>query len=152
MAVLSDEHRQFLASHRLCVVGTNRQSGPPALSPVFYVFQDDEIVISITATRHKYRAVERDPNVSLCVLHEEFPFSYLTVYGRGRIEEDHAADVMAEVSELIIGRPLDADERGKIEQRVVDEQRVVMRVTPERVIGLGPPRPALKRDQPPATS
>ena len=141
MAVLSEEHRQFLATHRLCVIGTSRRAGAPALSPVFYLFENDEIVVSITATRHKYRSVRRDPNVSVCVLHEEFPFSYLTVYGRGRVEQDHAADVMAKVSEIIIGRPLDGPERHKIEQRVADEQRVVLRITPDRVIGLGPPRP-----------
>jgi PPOX class probable F420-dependent enzyme len=141
MAVLTDEHRQFLADHRLCVVGTGRRAGPPALSPVFYLFDNDEMVVSITATRHKYRAIQSDPAVSLCVLHEEFPYSYLTVYGQGRIETEGAAEVMAAVSELIIGRGLDADERAKIDQRVADEQRVVLRVTPERVIGLGPPRP-----------
>src|SRR5437588_10207781 len=92
-AVIADEHRQFLAEHRLCVVGTNRSTGPPALSPVFYLFDNDEIVVSITATRQKYRAVQNDPDVSLCVLHEEFPFPYVTVYGRGRVEHEGAADV-----------------------------------------------------------
>ena len=48
---------------------------------------------------------------------------------------------MAAVSELIIGRALDDKERQSIDKRVVDEQRVALRVTPERVIGLGPPRP-----------
>src|SRR5947209_7086256 len=105
-AVIADEHRQFLAEHRLCVVGTNRSTGPPALSPVFYLFDNDEIVVSITATRQKYRAVQNDPDVSLCVLHEEFPFPYVTVYGRGRVEHEGAADVMAAVTEMIIGQPL----------------------------------------------
>lgn len=140
--MIPEEHRQFLATHRLCVVGTNRQSGPPALSPVLYVLDGDELVISITTDRHKYRAISRDPQVSVCVLHEEFPYSYITVYGRGRIEEDGAADAMAAVSERIFGRPLTDEERRGIDVRVVDEHRVVLRVTPDRVIGLGPPRPS----------
>ena len=78
----------------------------------------------------------------MCVLHEDFPYSYVTVYGRGRIEEDGAADAMAAVSERIFGRPLTDEERRGIDVRVVDEHRVVLRVVLERVIGLGPPRPS----------
>ena len=138
---IPEDHRQFLASHRLCVIGTGRPSGPPAMSPVFYLFEDDEIVVSITTDRHKYRAISRDPSVSACVLHEEFPFSYVTVYGRGRIETDGAYAAMAGVTEMMLGRALEREEQQRIEQRVVDEHRVVLRITPERVIGLGPPRP-----------
>ena len=139
--MIDTEHHHFLATHRLCVVGTGRSDGPPALSPVFYVLDGDDVLISITTDRHKYRAVSKDPNVSLCVLHEEFPFSYVTVYGRGAITEDDAAETMERVSEAIFGRPLTDDERSGIGRRVVDEHRVSLRVTPERVIGLGPPRP-----------
>jgi PPOX class probable F420-dependent enzyme len=139
--VIPDDLREFVATHRYCVVGTGRQNGPPALSPVFYLMDGDDIVISITKTRHKYRAIMKDPRVSLCVIHEEFPFSYATVYGTGTIEEDGAADLMAGVSEAIAGRPLSDDERKTIDRRTVDEQRVVLRVTPERMIGMGPPRP-----------
>ena len=61
---------------------------PPALSPVFYVLDGDEIVVSMTADRHKYRAISNDPEVSLCIIHEQMPLPYVTVYGTGRIEEE----------------------------------------------------------------
>jgi PPOX class probable F420-dependent enzyme len=140
--VIPDEHRDFIASNRYCVVGTSRRSGPPALSPVFYVLDGDEIVVSMTADRHKYRAISSDPQVSLCIIHEQMPLPYVTVYGTGRIEEAGAADAMAAVSEKIFGRPLTPEERTTIEQRVVAEHRVVLRVSVDRVIGLGPPRPS----------
>lgn len=132
---IPDEHRAFLAEHRYCVVGTNSRSGPPALSPVFYVMDGDEIVISITTERHKYRAITRDPQLSLCVIHEEFPFGYVTVYGTGRIEEAEGAVAMATVSEKIFGRALTDDERAAIAARAVTEHRVALRVTVDRVIG-----------------
>ena len=132
---IPEEHRAFLAEHRYCVVGTNSGSGPPALSPVFYVMDGDEIVISITTERHKYRAIKRDPQVSLCIIHEEMPFPYATVYGTGRIDEDGGADAMVAVSERMLGRSLTDDERAGIDRRVEAEHRVALRVTVDRVIG-----------------
>lgn len=132
---IPDEHRAFLAEHRYCVVGTNSRTGPPALSPVFYVLDGDEIVISITTERHKYRAITRDPQVSLCIIHEEMPFPYATVYGTGRIDEDGGAEAMVAVSERMFGRPLNDDERAGVERRVVAEHRVALRVSVDRVIG-----------------
>ena len=132
---IPEEHRAFLAEHRYCVVGTNSRSGPPALSPVFYVLDGEEIVISITTERHKYRAITRDPQVSLCIIHEEMPFPYATVYGTGRIDEEGGADAMIAVSERMFGRPLTDDERAGIQRRVETEHRVALRVSVDRVIG-----------------
>jgi PPOX class probable F420-dependent enzyme len=134
--VIPDEHREFIASHRYAVVGTNRTSGPPALSPVFYVVDGDDILISITTERHKYRALTRDPQVSLCIIHEEMPFPYMTVYGTARFDEDAAAaaGAMVAVSESMLGRPMTDEERAAIDQRVVAEKRVVLRVTVDQVI------------------
>ena len=95
----------------------------------------DEIVISITTERHKYRAITRDPQVSLCIIHEEMPFPYATVYGTGRIDEDGGAEAMVAVSERMFGRALTDDERAGIDRRVVAEHRVALRVTVDRVIG-----------------
>ena len=133
--MIPEEHRAFIAEHRYCVVGTNSRSGPPALSPVFYVLDGEEIVISITTERHKYRAITRDPQVSLCIIHEEMPFPYATVYGTGRIDEAGGADAMVAVSERMFGRALTDDERAGIDRRVVAEHRVALRVTVDRVIG-----------------
>jgi PPOX class probable F420-dependent enzyme len=136
---MDEQQREFLASHRLCVVGVERRSGPPSLSPVYYVMDGDELLISTTASRAKAKLIRRNPDVSVCVLHEEFPFPYLTVFGRGRIEEEGAADVMARVSEKMSGRPLPPEARAALEERARNEGRVVLRVTPERMVST-PPR------------
>ena len=88
--VIPTAHREFLESHRLAVVavqGDTRLS----LTPVYYVVDGDHLLVSTQATRLKAREVRRDPDVVMCVLGEEFPFPYLTVYGTARIEEEGAA-------------------------------------------------------------
>ncbi len=130
-------HRDFVARNRFCVVSWHRSSsdeGPP-LTPVFYVTDGDDVLISITEQRAKTRALRRNPAVSVCVLSEEMPYPYVTLFGTARIETslDAAYDVMARVLESM-GRTLDDDGRRALRERVEREQRVVLRVTPERAV------------------
>jgi PPOX class probable F420-dependent enzyme len=126
-----EERRKFLEEHRLCIVGYARQAGPPAMTPVYYAMDGDDIIISTTRTRAKAKVIARDPQVSICVIGEEQPFPYLTVYGRGRIEDDGAVDAMMKVGSRMSGNPLPESVRPALEKRAQDEGRVVLRVTPE---------------------
>lgn len=126
-----EERKEFLESHRLCVVGTLRRGAPPQLSPVYYVLDGDDLLISTTATRAKAKTVANDPRVSVCVLAEAYPFPYLTVSGRGRIENEGVIETMMRVGERMTGSPIPESMRTALEERARKEQRVVLRVTPE---------------------
>lgn len=142
--MIPDEHRAFLESHRLCVVGIERKKGPPSLTPVYYVLDGDDLLISTTASRAKAKLIRRNPAVSVCVLGEELPFPYLTVFGRGRIEEEGAAELMARIGQAISGNPVTPEAREAIEERARVEGRVVLRVTPESFVAT-PPRAQPRR-------
>ncbi len=135
---IPDEQRKFLESHRLCVFGFNRRSGPPSLSPVYYFMDGDEIVISTTSSRIKAKVVQRNPEVSVCVLDEKMPFAYLTVYGHARIEEEGAADVMRRIGEVMTGNPIAESALPVFEQRAKDEGRVVICVKPAQIVSTRP--------------
>jgi PPOX class probable F420-dependent enzyme len=135
---MDEQQREFLNSHRLCVVGVERRAGPPSLTPVYYIMDGDDLLISTTASRAKAKLIRRNPAVSVCVLGEQPPFPYLTVFGRGRIEEEGAADLMARVGEAISGRALTPEGRAALDERAQREGRVVLRVTPERFISTAP--------------
>ena len=124
------EHREFLEASRLAVLAIQRKVGPPALSPVNFVLDGDEILISTTANRFKGRAVRSRPDVALCVLAEEFPFRYLTVYGTALIEFGAAAELMARIGEKMFGAPVDPAVMPALEERARHEERLVIRVTP----------------------
>lgn len=126
-----EERKAFLSEHRLAIVGAERVDAPPQLSPVYYVMDGDDLLISTTETRAKAKVIRRNTRVSVCVLGEEMPFPYLTVYGHGQIETDGAADVMMAVGGAMAGNPLPESMRPAIEERAKKEQRVVLRVTPE---------------------
>ena len=126
-----EERKQFLAEHRLCIVGYARRNGPPAMTPVYYVMDGDDIIISTTRSRAKAKRIRRNSMVSVCVLGEAMPFPYLTVYGRGRIEDEGAVDAMMRIGGAMRGEPVPEAARPAVEQRAKEEGRVVLRVTPE---------------------
>ena len=129
-------HREFVTNNRLCVLGWNRSAGAtegPPLTPVFYVADGDDVLISITEDRAKTRALRRDPAISVCVLGEEMPYPYVTLFGTATIEQAEAFEVMARVVESM-GRPLDDARRQALKERAEREGRVVLRVTSQRSV------------------
>jgi len=86
------------------------------MTVVYYVTDGDDILVSTMAERGKAMAVERDPRVSLCVLDENWPVTYLQVYGTAVVErdEEQAADVLRQVIELMAGEPVPAERREQI--------------------------------------
>ena len=138
-----EERAEFLKTHRFCVVGYGRKAGPPSLSPVYYVMDGDDLLISTQANRAKAKAALRDPRMTVCVLGEQPPFPYVTIYGRAAIEESGAVDLMAKLGEVISGQPVPPAARPALEERARNEQRVVLRFTPESFFETSPrPRPA----------
>jgi PPOX class probable F420-dependent enzyme len=134
--MIPEHHREFVSRSRLCVLSWNRSEGAtegPPQTPVFYVTEGNDVLISITEDRAKTKALRRDPAISVCVLGEEMPFPYVTLFGTARIEQAAAYEVMAQVVEAI-GRPLDDDAREKLRERAERERRVVLRVTPQRSV------------------
>ena len=126
-----EERKEFLGTHRLAIAGLERDNRPPHLSPVYYVMDGDDLLISTTQTRVKAKLARRAGRLSLCVIGEQPPFPYLTVSGRARIEDEGAADLMMRVGEAMSGRPVPDSMRPAIEERAQREQRVVLRLTPE---------------------
>jgi PPOX class probable F420-dependent enzyme len=137
----SSERRQFVRDHRTCVFGYARHEHGPAMTIVYYVMDGDDILVSTMAARSKAKAVERDPRVSLCVLDENWPVTYLQVYGTARLEtdRDQAADLLRRIVELMAGQPVPAERREQIAKLSEEEQRVVVRVTPYATFAT-PPR------------
>lgn len=128
-----EERRAFVRSHRTAVFGYNRTEDGPAMSIVYYVMDDDDsILVSTMAGRAKARAVARLGKVSLCVLDEQWPPTYLQVYCDASIETDDDAvtDLAMRIGGVMAGRPLDESVRPFVAEGAKKEQRVVLRLEP----------------------
>jgi PPOX class probable F420-dependent enzyme len=142
-----EERRQFVRDHRTCVFGYGRKADGPAMTVVYYVMDGDDILVSTMLERGKAKAVQRDPHVSLCVLDEQWPPTYLQVYGTAVLDTDEAAgaDMLLRVVELMAGEPVPAERHEQIARMAREEQRVVIRVTPYATFAT-PPRHVTKMD------
>jgi nitroimidazol reductase NimA-like FMN-containing flavoprotein (pyridoxamine 5'-phosphate oxidase superfamily) len=102
------------------------------MSVVYYVMDGDDILISTMKARGKAKSLERNSDVSLCVLDEQWPLKYLVVYGRGQVidDEGEALALMKRITELMSGVPPTEEDGAKIAQMCLDEHRVVARITP----------------------
>src|SRR5882757_1972349 len=96
------ERRSFVEAHRTCIFGFERKQWPPSMSVVYYVMNGDDILISTMSERAKARAVRRTGEAAICVLDEQWPLTYLQVYGRAAVEDDlgTTVDVMMKVGQI----------------------------------------------------
>jgi PPOX class probable F420-dependent enzyme len=135
------ERREFVRKHRTCIFGYNRRNDGPAMTVVYYVLDGDDMLISTMAARGKALAVQRNPKVSLCILDEQWPLTYLQVYGDATLEEDfgQAVDVLRRVIDLMAEKDVTSAKLPEIERMAREEDRVVIRVRPYATFAT-PPR------------
>jgi PPOX class probable F420-dependent enzyme len=142
-----EERREFVRKHRTCIFGYNRKDDGPAMTVVYYVLDGEDLLVSTMAARAKALAVQRSQKVSLCVLDEQWPLTYVQVYGDATLEEDfgQAVDVLRRVIDLMAGEEVSRAKMPEIERMARDESRVVIRVRPYATFAT-PPRHVYKAD------
>src|SRR5256714_15466348 len=125
-----EERREFVAKYRTAMFGFGRRDHGPAMSIVYYVMDGGDILVSTMAERGKAKAVARNPKVSLAVLDEQWPPTYLLVYGDARIETeiDAATDLSMQIAGVMAGEPMPEGGRPAGREAAMDEQRGVLRI------------------------
>jgi len=128
----ASERREFVKSHRTAVFGYQRKAHGPAMSIVYYVMDGDDILVSTMSARGKAGAVRRDPKVSLCVLDEQWPPTYVVVYCDATVvtEETAVVDLMMRIAGVMAGNPMPEAVRPMIAEGARREDRVVLRLRP----------------------
>jgi len=135
---LTDALEVARATHH-SVLTTIRRNGKPQLSNVLhYVRDDDVVIISTSARTAKYLNLRREPWAALKV-DAGSVWSYAVIEAEAGFSEVAAAPDDAAVAELVeyfravSGEHSDWDE---YRNAMVEEQRVVVRLTPMRAYGL----------------
>lgn len=128
-----EKRRAFVREHRTAIFGYPRKSDGPSMSVVYYVMDgDDRILVSTMRARAKAKAVQGNPKVSLCILDEQWPLTYLQVYCTAEVDPDldKATDLMMRISGVMAGEEMPESARADVEEMVHREQRVVVNLSP----------------------
>jgi PPOX class probable F420-dependent enzyme len=132
-----EERKAFVRAHRTCVFGYNRRQDGPSMSIVYYMMDGpDDLLISTMAERAKAKAVQRDPKVSIMVLDEKWPPTYVQLYCQAHIdatmESDPARviDSLMTLYALMAGKPMTESARANAAQTAAQEKRIILRLKP----------------------
>ncbi len=122
---------EFVRPRHSALLATTRSDGRPQLSPVTCgVDAEGRVLVSTYPQRAKVRNVRRRPEVSLCVLSEDFDGPWVQVDGWAEVLDlPEALEPLVEYFRVISGEHPDWDEYRAAMER---QGKVLIRVTPER--------------------
>ncbi len=126
---------EFHRVPRNAVAGTNRRDGAPQLSPVWYLYEDGRIYIGVRVASAKYRNLQRDPRIGLCIDGGHPDSRAVMIYGRAELIEADSP-WRDQMEWRITRRYYDSDEEAR---RFREEARqwgpsALIVMTPERTI------------------
>ena len=125
---LSEDQVALLREKALAHVATTMPDGSPHVTPVWVDSDGKAVVFNTAKGRIKHRNLVRDPRIAISVTDKQN--DYRTVVIRGRAEfVDEGAD--ANIDKMA-KKYLDAD---SYPNRREGEQRVIVRVVPEQILG-----------------
>ena len=131
------DRQQFVFNNHTCVVGYSRKSNPPSMSIVHYINDDGKIVFLTMAERQKAKAVNRNPQLSLCILASAesgfaWPPEYLVVDGIAEIitDMDYVVKTAMQVGSIMTGDTIPEDAEPFVREMMEKENRVAISVTP----------------------
>lgn len=126
MAALTDKHLELLRGKNFAAVATLKEDGTPQTSIVWVDTDGEHLVFNTTNWRAKGKHLRRDPRVSVAVFDSESPYRYFEVEGTAELEVEGANEHIHELSHKYNGKDFHTP---------VD--RVIVRVTPERIFNYG---------------
>ncbi len=132
MAMSEAQVNELLSAPHVSVVGTVDASGAPAQAPVWHLWRDGAAFILTSRASRKWRNLQRNPSVSLCVDTKTAPYRAAIVEGVASEDSMDYADLLREVAIHYLG-----ESRGNAyadNSTATNEDSVVVRIQPKRII------------------
>ena len=130
MRELTAAERTFLEQPFVGVVTTIAPDGSPQSTVVWVDVDDDGVSFNTAYGRVKPRNLARDPRLSLVVVDPGDPYRWVKVNGTGTLVDEGADEQIDRLSKKYTGRDVYAS-------RQAGEQRVSVRIAPERILSRG---------------
>ena len=133
--MLNDAAREALTAGHLAHLVTLNPDGSPQISVVWVGLDGDDIVLAHLGAGQKIKNLQRDPRVSLSMTtggRNDLGLDYyLIVHGRATVVNGGGPELLQRLARVYLGPDVTFPPPGAPEG-------VVVRITPERVGGVGP--------------
>jgi PPOX class probable F420-dependent enzyme len=130
MAIFDAAVRRILDGENFATVATVRPDGAPQSSVVWVKRDGDTVLFSTTERRQKTRNITADPRVSISIFDLANPYDSVEIRGVAELTVDEGRRLPHELSHKYLGEdPPNAEP---------DEVRMIVRVTPAKVIHFVP--------------
>jgi PPOX class probable F420-dependent enzyme len=127
--VNDQEIRAYLAASHIALVATISRNGTPHLTPNWYRYDGQVLTVITRKDRLKYRHLQRDPRISVCIYDPPVASNYVVITGTATCHDQGIWDE----ARRIIERYRAADEVDGYLARWQTEPRVLITVIPERI-------------------
>ena len=128
---LTDQLREFLDAHHLGVLATASKAGKPRQSVVYYVRDEDRLLISTMSERLKATDVKRTGWASLSVRADQQPYPSATFSGPAEILTESIGRPTARIMQRIAG--MDEPPEPESDEALAVLDRVILAISVDRV-------------------
>lgn len=128
--MLNDEQKKFFTDANIGHLATINRDGTPQVTPVWVDVKGEQIMVNTAEGRVKLRNVRRDPRVAVEVVDMDNPYNNVSVRGRVvEIRKQGADEHIDSLAKKYLGQD-------KYPFRQPGEERVILKIEPEKVLGL----------------
>jgi PPOX class probable F420-dependent enzyme len=104
MSVIPEKYKDILNSKSAAHIATIGPGGDPQCSPVWFGWDGEHVLFSLTKKRQKYRNLQRDPRIALSITDPKLLERYLEIRGTVvRIDEDLNLDFISSMAKKYLG-------------------------------------------------
>jgi len=122
---LTEGQARLFSTDNYGVLAVLRPDGSPQVTTVWVDFDGEDVLFNVTTTRKKTAYLERDPRATLLVYDGDDRYRWVAVSGTVTLTTEGANEHIHKLSRKYRGRDYDLG---------ADEQRVLVRLEPQRVV------------------
>jgi PPOX class probable F420-dependent enzyme len=124
------EIQRLFQGRNLAFISTLSKDGSPHITPVWADMEGDLILINTFETSAKNKNITKDPRIAIAVVENNNPYNMVSIKGRVIEQTTEGADEhLKKLAKRYLGI-------GKYYYRKPNHRRIILKIKPEKVMGL----------------
>ncbi|RPI81818.1 MAG: PPOX class F420-dependent oxidoreductase [Nitrosopumilales archaeon] len=120
--------REFFEGKNFAFLSSLMKDGSPHVTPTWVDIEDNNILINTALGRIKQTNISRDPRIALSIIDQDNQYEMVTI--RGKVTEQITGDVAEKHIDKLARKYINQD---KYPRRSKNEQRVILKIKPEKI-------------------